>query len=130
MIERCSGSSHLAGGRSRGARHDRCVGHLNRQVFVMDKWPGALHLAGLEVIAEGTEVWVSKEAAVGVVGWRGMARKAAFVVTLLRPIGALLAVRLELWWWGWSGGPGSRLGCRSLLGAVVLTHEVLYAMLG
>lgn len=94
----------------------------------MDKWPGALHLAGLEVIAEGTEVWVSKEAAVGVVGWRGMARKAAFVVTLLRPIGALLAVRLELWWW--SGGPGSRLSCRPLLGAVVLAHEILYAMLG
>lgn len=128
MIERCRGSSHLAGGRSRGARHDRCVGHLNRQVFVMDKGPCSLNLAGLEVVAESTEVRVSKEATVGVVGWRGLAMKAAFVMTLLRPIGALLAVRLELWWW--SGGPGSRLSCRPLLGAVVLAHEILYAMLG
>ena len=60
----------------------------------MDKWPGSLHFAGLEVIAESTEVRVSKEATVGVVGWRGLAMKAAFVMTLLWPIGALLAVRL------------------------------------
>ena len=61
--------SHHAGGSSRGTRHDRGVGHLDRQVLVVDERPSPLYLAGLEVVTEGAKMWVSKEATVGVVGW-------------------------------------------------------------
>lgn len=78
--------SHLAGGSSRGTRHDRGVGHLDRQVLVVDERPSPLYLAGLEVVTEGAKMWVSKEATVGVVGWSCMFGKAPLVVAYLRPI--------------------------------------------
>lgn len=52
----------------------------------MDEWPGSLHLAGLEVITEGSEVGVTKEATVRVVGWGCVTGKAALIVAHLGPI--------------------------------------------
>lgn len=96
----------------------------------MDERPRPFHLARLEVVPEGPQVRVSEEAAVRVVGLSGAARQAALVVADFRAVGALLAVGLERRGQGRQLGAGARLRRWPLLGAVVLAHEVLDAMLG
>lgn len=113
---------HLACGGGQRTRHHRSVGHLDRQVFVVDKWPGPFHLTGLEVVTKGSEVRVSKEATVGVVRRRRVAWKTALIVAHLRTVGAFLAIGQERWGCRRKWGAGTWLGCRPLLGAVVLAH--------
>lgn len=101
----------------------------------MDEGPGALHPTCLELIAERAQVGVPEEAAVGVVVLGGVARDAALVVAHLGAVRALLAVGgQQLGRQGGLRGRGRRragAGLRrgTLLGAVVLAHEVLDAML-
>lgn len=59
---------YLAGGGGGRAGQHGCVGDLHVQVIIVDEWPGALHLAGLEAVCESPEVRVPKEATVRVVG--------------------------------------------------------------
>lgn len=92
--------------------------------------PGSFHLAGLEIITKGSEVWISKEATVGVIGRCRVPWKTALIVAHFWAVRALLAVRRELRWWRWRRCTGTWLGCRPLLGAVVLDHQILDAMLG
>lgn len=127
---------HLARGGGQGARHHGSVGHLDRQVLVVDERPGPLHLTRLEVIPERPQVGVPEEAAVGVVGRRRVAAEAALVVAHLRPVRALLAVGLLLLrrrrrqQRRGGRGVGAGLGRGPLPGAVVLAHQILDAMLG
>lgn len=113
---------HLACGRGQRTWHDWSVGHLYRQVFVVDERPSSFHLACLEVITKGSEVWISKEATVGVVRWRCVACKTALIVANFRAVGTLLTVGQVWRWWGRKRGAGARLGCGPFLGAVVLAH--------
>lgn len=92
----------------------------------MDERPRPFHLAGLEVVPEGAQVGVPEEAAVGVVGPGG----AALVAADLRAVRALLAVGLHGRGQRGRLGAGARLRRGPLLGAVVLAHQVLDAMLG
>ena len=122
--------SYLARGSGQAPGDHGRVGDLHRQELVVDEGPGALHPAGLELVAEGAQVGIPEEAAVGVVVLRGVPGDAALVVAHLGPVGALLAVRgrrLGRRRWGGRVGPGRRGG--ALLGAVVLAHEVLDAVL-
>lgn len=122
--------SHLTGGCGRGAGNDRCVGHLHRQVLVVDERPGALHLARLEVVGERAQVWVAEEAAVGVVGGCGVARQAAFIVAQFWPV-AVFYVRQGRQRWDRGLFRGCNWhSCGALLGAVVLVHATVNAMLG
>lgn len=75
-------------------------------------------------------MWVPKEAAVGVVWRRAIAQEAALVVAHLRAVGALLAVGQQGGRRGRGRRAGSWRGRGALLGAVVLAHQVLDAMLG
>jgi len=111
---------HLGCGGGQRPGHHRSVGHLDRQVFVVNERPGSFHLTCLEVVTECSEVWISKEATVGVVGRRCVAKKTPLIVADLRAIGALLAVRQERR--RRKRYAGTWLGCRPLLGAVVLAH--------
>lgn len=115
--------AHLAGGGGRGARQHRRVGDLHVQVVIVYERPSPLHLAGLESVRESPEVGVPKEPAVGVVGGGRVLVKALLVVADLGAVGALLAV---------PGGqcPEAGLGRGAILGAVVLHHEIVYAMHG
>lgn len=88
----------------------------------MDEWPGSFHFTSLEVITKCSEVWVSKEATVGVVRWGCVAWKTSLIVADLRAIGAFLAVRQELRGRRRKWGACTWLGCRPLFGAVVLAH--------
>lgn len=115
--------AHLAGGGGRGARQHRRVGDLDVQVVIVYERPGPLHLAGLEGVRESPEVGVPEEPAVSIVGGGRVFVKALLVVADFGAVGALLAV---------PGGqcPEAGLGCGAILGAVVLHHEIVYAMHG
>lgn len=115
---------YLAGGGGGRAGQHRCVGDLHVQVIIVDERPGALHLAGLEAVCESPEVRVPEEAAVRVVGGRRVLVEALLVVADLGAVGALLAVARR-----WQGAQ-ARLRRGAILGAIVLAHEVLYAMDG
>lgn len=115
---------YLAGGGGGRAGQHRRVGDLHVQVIIVDEWPGALHLARLEVVCESPEVRVPKEAAVSVVGGSRVLVETLLVVADLGAIRALLAVP------GWWERAQARLRGGAILGAVVLAHEVLYAMDG
>lgn len=95
----------------------------------MDEGPGSFHLARLKVIAEGPEMRVSEEATVGVVRRGRVTCQTALIVAHLRPVGTLLAVGHDWGRWRRRRGSGSRLERWPLLGAVLLVHKVLYAML-
>jgi len=115
--------AHLAGGSGRGARQHWRVGDLDIQVVIVYEWPSPLHLAGLESVRESPEVGVPEEPAVGIVGGSRVFVEALLVVADLGAVGPLLAV---------PGGqcPESGLGRGAILGAVVLHHEIVYAMHG
>lgn len=115
--------AHLAGGGGCGARQHRCVGDLDVQVVIVYERPSPLHLAGLESVCESPEVGVPEEPAVGVVGSGRVFVKALLVVADFGAVGALLAI---------PGGqcPEAGLGRGTILGAVVLHHEIVYAMHG
>lgn len=115
--------AHLAGGGGCGARQHRRVGDLNVQVVIVYERPSPLHLAGLESVCESPEVGVPEEPAVGIVGGGRVFVKALLVVADFGAVGSLLAV---------PGGqcPEAGLGCGAILGAVVLHHEIVYAMHG
>lgn len=82
-----------------------------------------MHLAGLEGVRESPEVGVPEEPTVGVVGSCRVFVKALLVVADFGAVRALLAV---------PGGqcPEAGLGRGAILGAVVLHHEIVYAMHG
>lgn len=115
--------AHLAGGSGRRARQHRRVGDLNIQVVIVYERPSPLHLAGLESVCESPEVGVPEEPAVGIVGGSRVFMKALLVVADFGAVGALLAI---------PGGqcPEAGLGRGAILGAVVLHHEIVYAMHG
>lgn len=115
--------AHLAGGSGRGARQHRRVGDLNIQVVIVYERPSPLHLAGLESVCESPEVGVPEEPAVGIVGGNRVFMKALLVVADFGAVGALLAIPR-------GQCPEAGLGRGAILGAVVLHHEIVYAMHG
>lgn len=101
LVSRGRYRAHLAGRRGAGALHHGHVRHLHGQVAVVDERPRTLHLAGLELVAEGAQVRVAEQAAVGVLlvlpagCASGLGRRAALVVAELRGGGARGAERLD-----------------------------------
>lgn len=63
-------------------------------------------------------MWVSKQAAVGIIGWRRIFVEAPLIVADLRAVRSLLTVAT-----GW--GAEARLRGGAVFGAVVLGHEVV-----
>lgn len=63
---------YLASSRSRRPGDHRSVGNLDRQVLIVNQWPGSLNFTGLKVVVERAKVWISEKATVGVVGLCGV----------------------------------------------------------
>lgn len=113
---------YLASDCSVGPLRHRRAGCLHKQVVIVQERPGALHSASVEVIMESADMGVPESRAVLVAGGLAvLVEKALLIVADIERLEALMVG---------GRGPGSGRRCGTLLGAVVLDHEVLDAVDG